>query len=173
MKLSHIFSFITAAIILMASAASADAQERRWIGVMAVQESPLVNAAIRDAGSDPAVYFHTIREMLRAGTVSSATGRYCFIPYAGGQPAEDSQCFNIRQRDNGFYTMWAPAEFVSPGRAMCVLVPHNWLAIAGQTRYPAAGGRQVNCRDFGPEATGDFASSRQDAAYVVVVEALN
>jgi hypothetical protein len=152
-----------------ATPASADLG-KRWIGILAVEESPLVNITIRESGGDPAVYGPRLRALLDAGQISPAVGRYCFVPYRNGRAYESEECSYIR---SGVYTMWAPAEFVSEGRAMCVRVPHNWLAIAGQVRYPRRGGGHVECRDFGQEASDRFAETRHTAAMLVVVQAAN
>lgn len=150
------------------SAQSASSQ--RWVGVMAVMESPLVNRIIADNGNDLARYGPALRTALDAGQIQPAPGHYCLIPYAGGRPDDRPECFNT----TGVYTMWAPAHMVQPGRAMCVQVPSHWPAIAGQRRYPETGGRSVNCYDFNHDAaTRDFAATRHTAAMIVVVRPRN
>lgn len=160
---------------LVSYGTSASAESRRWIGVLAVQESPLVNLTIREAGGDPAVYGPALRQLLDSGQIQPATGRYCFIPYQNGRAYENEECFNVR---TGVYTMWAPAAFVSNGRAMCVRVPRSWLAIAGQVRYPRRGGGSVECRDYGHGANetnvdSGYARTRHTASMLVVVQAAN
>jgi hypothetical protein len=144
---------------------------QRWVGVMAVTESPLVNRIIVDHGNDPARYGPVLRAALDAGHIQPAPGRYCFVPYTNGRPDDRPECVTT---STGVYTMWAPAYMVQSGRAMCVQVPPNWPAIAGQRRYPAVGGRSVNCYDFDNTASSrDFAATRQTAAMVVVVAPRN
>ena len=168
-------TFLFAVVVIMTVAAPASAQSKRWIGVLAVQESPIVNLTIREANGDPAIYGPALRQLLDAGQIQPATGRYCFIPYRNGRAYENEECFYVR---TGVYTMWAPAAFVSNGRAMCVRVPHSWYAIAGQVRYPRRGGGSVECRDYGqgPNETNvdnRYARTRHTASMLVVVQAAN
>jgi hypothetical protein len=139
----------------------------RWVGVMAVQESPLVNQVLAEADGDRDVYYPQLRRLLDAGQIMPAPGSYAFVPYADGQPYEHPQRFITT---TGVYTMWVPSEMVTSGRAMCIQVPSNWPAIAGQLRYPSDGGRSVTCHAFGPEAVGTFADERDTAAMIVVVQ---
>jgi hypothetical protein len=144
---------------------------QRWVGVMAVMESPLVNRIIADNGNDPARYGPVLRAALDAGQIQPAPGRYCLIPYAGGRPSDRPECFTTT---TGVYTRWAPASMVQPGQAMCAQVPSDWPAIAGQRRYPENGGRSVNCYDFDNAALSrDFAGTRATAAMIVVVAPRN
>ena len=161
---------ILIALAFTATSASADSS-KRWVGVLAVQESPLVNIVIRESLGDPAVYGPELRTLLDAGQIAPAIGRYCLIPYQNGQAYESKECFST---STGVYTMWAPAQFVSAGRAMCVEVSQNWLGIAGQVRYPRSGGGLVECRDYSENETqGQFAQTRNTAAMIVVVRAAN
>lgn len=175
--MKSIKKLLTAAVTLvMVTTASAQADTgRRWIGLLAIQESPVVNLVIRESGGNPAIYGPRLRELLDSGQIQPATGRYCFIPYRGARAYENEECFTTR---TGVYSMRAPADFVSNGRAMCVRVPHSWIAIAGQTRYPRRGGGQVNCRDYGSGVNetyvdNDYARSRRTASMIVVVQAMN
>lgn len=167
--MTRFFASLFAAFALLSfSPAHAD---QKWIGVLAVTESPLVNQVIADNGSDPSLYGPALRKLLDAGQIQPAKGNYCFIPYSGGKPSDQPECFFTR---TGVYTMWAPGHMVSPGNAMCVKVSADWPAIAGQLRYPANGDKAVNCRDFGQEAdSASFASSKHTAALIVVVKPRN
>ncbi len=164
--------FLALAFVALASLLPATAEaQQRWIGVLAVVESPLVNQAIAENGNDPARYGPVLRQLLDSGRIQPARGNYCFIPYSGGKPSDQPECFFTR---TGVYTMWAPSYMVQNGKAMCVRVSADWPAIAGQLRYPARGGKAVNCYDFGPEAdAASFARSRHTAAMVVVVQPRN
>jgi len=166
---------LLAVAVLLAFAASGTASaqpaDARWVGVIAVRESPLVNQVIRDSGNNPAIYGMQLRAMLDTGQVQPATGRYCLIPYNGGAPTDSPECFRTR---TGVYTMWAPGSYVQQGKAMCVQVPADWPAIVGQLRYPANGGYHVNCYDFGPAANSpNYASTRETAAMVIVIAPAN
>ena len=164
MKLFNLLTLIT--LTAFVSACTAQAQSKRWVGVVAVMESPLVNQVVRESGNDPAIYGMRLRQMLDAGQVQPASGRYCLIPYRNGRASEQPECFFTR---SGVYTMWAPAAFVSPNRSMCVRVPRKWPAIVAQIRYPMVGGRRLNCRDFGEEAKGSFARTRHTAAMIIII----
>jgi len=146
---------------------SSSEPSKRWIGVMAVKESPQVNLVIAQSGNDPKVYYPKLRALLDAGAIQPAPGNYAFVPYAGGQPYEQPERFSTT---TGVYTMWVPAKMVTPGRAMCVQVSSSWPAIAGQRRFPSSGGKSVNCFDFGSNAVGNYASTKHTASMIVVVQ---
>jgi hypothetical protein len=153
--------------VAAAQTKSAPEPSKRWIGVMAVKESPLVNQVLAETNYVPAAYYPKLRTLLDAGAIAAAPGNYAFVPYAGGKPTEQPERFKTT---TGVYTMWVPAEMVSPGRAMCVQVPASWPAIAGQKRYPSTGGKHVNCFDFGANAIGDYATTKYTASMIVVIE---
>ena len=176
-KLTKVMIALCAAVTMSACAgqptsqaqtqSSAGEPSKRWIGVMAVKESPLVNLTIAQSGNEPRVYYPKLRALLDAGKIAPAPGNYAFVPYAGGQPTEQPERFTTT---TGVYTMWVPASMVTPGRAMCVQVPASWPAIAGQRRYPSVGDKSVNCFDFGPNAIGNYASTKYTASMVVVIK---
>lgn len=145
-------------------------EARRWVGVIAVKESPEVLAMVDVSDNNPAVYGMAIRRALEQGLpgFEAATGEYCLVPYDNGQPYDQPECYTIDH--TGVWTRWAPAVMVSPGRAMCAYATAGWPGIPGQLRFPEAGGPTVNCYDFGPEATGSFAASRDTAAMVILIE---
>ena len=113
----YLSTMFVALTILLAAGASADAQQKRWIGVLAVKESPLVLQTIREHGNEPARYGPALRQLLDAGRIQPAPGRYCFVPYRNGEPSERPICDYVR---SGVYSMSAEARLVQPGLAMCV-----------------------------------------------------
>lgn len=154
------------------SAASAETPvvrqaSRQWFGMLAVQESPLVNQIVRESGNDPRVYYPLLRAALDAGQIAPAPGRYCMQPYRNGRRYESEECMNIQ---TGIWSRWGPSQFVGEGRAMCIKVPASWPAIAGQRQYPASGGYRYNCFDF---TNADNFPTRERAAMVVVIAAAN
>ena len=145
--------------------------QKKWVGVMAVKESPAVDQILREDNNNFTKAYPKLRKLLDEGKVAPAPGRYCLVPYSGGQPSDQPECFD---NPTGVYTMWAPSSMVRPGVAMCAKVPDTWPAIAGQVRYPRRGGYRVNCYDFGQAAADpSFAASRYTAAMVVLVEPAN
>lgn len=165
----RILMAITLSILAVFTATSSASAQERWIGFIAVKESPLVNAIVRDGGYDPAVYYPTLRQALDSGQVQPAKGRYSYIPYSNGRPSDLPESVYTH---SGVMTRWAPAYMVQPGKAMCVQVPSHWPAIAGQTRYPTSGGRTVNCYDFKAGDQNRF-KTRSTALMIVVVEPAN
>ena len=141
----------------------------RWTGVVAVQESSEVWRLYDQAAGDLTRFAQMLEAGLDDGTVAPATGRFDFIPYAGGRPAEDAHTVTLRPEHNGTWYFKGPSEFFAPGRAMCVEGP--WPVIATQRRFPSAAGPDTNCIDFGLEAANPwFANSNNNAATIVMVE---
>ena len=142
--------------------------QKKWVGVIAVQESAEVNLIIRESGNDPAIYGQILKQRLGTPGVQPAPGNYCLVPYDDGEPTDEPECFYTT---TGVYTMWAPAHMIAPDKSMCALVPDSWPARTGQLQYPERGGRRVNCDDFGAEAANPhFASSKYYAQLIVLVQ---
>lgn len=146
-----------------------DEPARRWVGVIAVEETTEVLDLVEASQHDPAVYGMAILHALNAGLPGfvPAVGTYCLIPYDEGEPYERPECHTTQ---TGIWTMWAPAEMVQPDVSMCVEVPDDWPGIAEQQRYPEVGGPRLACRDFGVEAVGTFAATRETAAMIPVIK---
>ncbi len=150
--------------------ATTSSSGERWTGVVAVQESAEVWRLYDSTAGDLTRFAQLLEAGLDNGTVQSATGRFDFIPYAGGQPAEAPFTVNLRAEHNGTWYFQGPAAFFQPGRAMCVRAA-SWPLIATQRRFPAAAGPNTNCIDFGPQAAlPGFANSNHNAATIVMVQ---
>lgn len=161
--LTALIVFLIATTVFSATSAEA----REWMGMLAVQESPLVNQVMRESNYDPEVAYPVLRALLDAGEIDPARGRYCMQPFRNGRRDTNAECKYIR---TGIWTRWAPDYMVAPNRAMCIRVPSDWPAIAGQLAYPTNGGFRYNCFDF---KDGDTFPTREDAAMILVIEPLN